>query len=39
MLAPLAVGIHHISFAGAESGSPVFGPFSEDVTYTITVTG
>jgi hypothetical protein len=39
MLAPLAAGVHHISFAGAESGSPVFGPFSEDVTYTITVTG
>ena len=39
MLAPLAAGVHHISFAGAESGTPVFGAFGENVTYTITVTG
>jgi hypothetical protein len=39
MLAPLSVGIHHISFAAAESGTPTFGPISQDVTYTITVTG
>ena len=38
MLAPLSVGIHHISFAAAESGTPTFGPASENVTYTITVT-
>ena len=38
MLAPLAAGVHHISFAGAESGTPVFGAFGENVTYTITVT-
>lgn len=39
MLAPLAVGVHHISFAAAESGTPTFGPSSQNVTYTITVTG
>jgi hypothetical protein len=39
MLAPLSAGVHHISFAGAQSGGPVFGPFSDNVTYTITVTG
>ena len=35
MLAPLSPGLHTISFAGAEA-SP--GPFTEDVTYQITVT-
>jgi hypothetical protein len=39
MLAPLSVGVHHIRFAAAESGTPTFGPSSQDVTYTITVTG
>jgi hypothetical protein len=39
MLDPLSVGIHHISFAAAESGTPTFGPASQNVTYTITVTG
>lgn len=39
MLAPLSVGVHHVSFAAAESGTPTFGPTSESVTYTITVTG
>ncbi|MBO0885702.1 MAG: hypothetical protein J2P17_36285, partial [Mycobacterium sp.] len=39
MLAPLPIGVHHISFAAAESGTPTFGPASQNVTYTITVTG
>lgn len=39
MLAPLSIGIHHISFAAVESGTPTFGPASQNVTYTITVTG
>lgn len=38
MLAPLSAGIHHISFAAAETGTPAFGPVSQNVTYTITVT-
>jgi hypothetical protein len=38
MLTPLSVGIHHISFAAAESGTSTSGPVSENVTYTITVT-
>jgi hypothetical protein len=37
MLAPLSPGIHHLNFTGAESGGP-FGPASENVSYTITVT-
>ena len=39
MLAPLSAGIHHITFAATESGTPTFGPASQNVTYTITVTG
>jgi hypothetical protein len=39
MLTPLSAGVHRISFAAAESGTPAFGPASENVTYTITVTG
>jgi hypothetical protein len=39
MLDPLSVGIHHITFAATESGTPTFGPVSQNVTYTITVTG
>jgi hypothetical protein len=39
MLAPLSVGIHHISFTAAESGTPTFGPAQQNVSYTITVTG
>jgi hypothetical protein len=37
MLTPLSAGTHHISFAAAETGA-AFGPFSQNVTYTITVT-
>ena len=37
MLAPLSVGVHHISFAAAESGA-AFGSTSQNVSYTITVT-
>ena len=37
MLPPLAVGMHHVDFGGAESGGPV-GTFSQEIHYTITVT-
>lgn len=39
MLAPLSVGVHHINFTAAETGTPTFGPATQNVTYTITVTG
>jgi hypothetical protein len=38
MLAPLPVGVHHISFTAAEKGGGFLGPASQTVTYTITVT-
>lgn len=38
MVAPLSVGVHHISFAAAESGTPPFGAATQNVSYTITVT-
>jgi hypothetical protein len=37
MLAPRSVGVHHISFAATESGTPTFGPATQNVSYTITV--
>jgi hypothetical protein len=37
MLAPLPVGVHHLSFAAQETSGPL-GPANQNVTYTITVT-
>jgi hypothetical protein len=36
MLAPLSAGVHHLNLTGATSSGPS-GPFSENVSYTITV--
>jgi hypothetical protein len=38
MLTPLAAGVHHIHFAAQERGTPTFGPVTQNVFYTITVT-
>jgi hypothetical protein len=37
MLAPLSVGVHHLSFAAQAKGGPL-GNVTQNVTYTITVT-